>query len=101
MHVPSSGSEDRGGGDSIQFTNFGRVGDKNFKEWRQKLGARMALAKFSTLQAQAIAGFSSCGETACYPEILRISLQFCTRQHLYWANYEDTFLTKIMNCCTV
>ena len=33
-----SGSEDRGGGDnSIQFTNFGRVGDKNFKEWRQKL----------------------------------------------------------------
>ena len=40
MHVPNfgglSGSEDRGGGDiSIQFTNFGRVGDKNFKEWRQ------------------------------------------------------------------
>ena len=34
-----SGSEDRGGGDSsIQFINFGRVGDKNFKEWRQKLG---------------------------------------------------------------
>ena len=29
-------------------------------------------AKFFTLQAQAIAGFSSCGEAACYPEILRI-----------------------------
>ena len=43
VHVPNfgglSGSEDRGGGDnSIQFTNFGRVGDKSFKEWRQKLG---------------------------------------------------------------
>ena len=43
MHVPNfgglSGSEDRGGGDnSIQFTNFGRVGNKSFKEWRQKLG---------------------------------------------------------------
>ena len=34
-----SGSEDRGGGDnSIQFINFGRVGDKSFKEWRQKIG---------------------------------------------------------------
>ena len=34
-----SGSEDRGGGDnSIRFTNFGRVGDKSFKEWQQKLG---------------------------------------------------------------
>ena len=37
VHVPDfgglSGSEDRGGGDnSIQFTNFGRVGDKSFKE---------------------------------------------------------------------
>ena len=32
-----SGSEDRGGGDnSIQFINFGRVGDKSFKEWQQK-----------------------------------------------------------------
>ena len=35
MHVPNfgglSGSEDRGGGDnSIQFINFGRVGDKIF-----------------------------------------------------------------------
>ena len=35
MHVPNSGglsgSEDRGGGDnSIQFINFGRVGDKSF-----------------------------------------------------------------------
>ena len=35
VHVPNfgglSGSEDRGGGDnSIQFINFGRVGDKNF-----------------------------------------------------------------------
>ena len=43
-HVPNfgglSGSEDRGGGDnSIQFINFGRVGDKSFKEWRQKIGA--------------------------------------------------------------
>ena len=34
-----SGSEDRGGGDnSIQFINIGRVGDKSFKEWRQKIG---------------------------------------------------------------
>ena len=34
-----SGSEDRGGGDnSIQFMNFGRVGDKSFKEWRQNMG---------------------------------------------------------------
>ena len=43
MHIPNfgglSGSEDRGGGDnSIQFINFGRVGDKSFKEWRQKIG---------------------------------------------------------------
>ena len=43
MHVPNfgglSGSEDRGGGDnSIQFINFGRVGGKSFKEWRQKIG---------------------------------------------------------------
>ena len=41
VHVPNfgglSGSEDRGGGDnSIQFINFGRVGDKSFEEWRQK-----------------------------------------------------------------
>ena len=34
-----SGSEDRGGGDnSIQFINSGRVGDKSFEEWRQKIG---------------------------------------------------------------
>ena len=34
-----SGSEDRGGGDnSIQFINIRRVGDKSFKEWRQKIG---------------------------------------------------------------
>ena len=34
-----SGSEDRDGSDnSIQVINFGRVGDKNFKEWRQKIG---------------------------------------------------------------
>ena len=34
-----SGSEDRSGGDnSIQFINFGRVGEKSFKEWRQKIG---------------------------------------------------------------
>ena len=43
MHIPNfgglSGSEDRGGGDnSIQFINFGRVGDKSFEEWRQKIG---------------------------------------------------------------
>ena len=43
MHVPNfegvSGSEDRGDGDnSIQFINFGRVGDKSCKEWRQKIG---------------------------------------------------------------
>ena len=43
MHVPNfgglSGSEDRGGGDnSIQIINFGRVGDKSFIEWRQKIG---------------------------------------------------------------
>ena len=43
MHVPNfgelSGSEDRGGGDnSIQFINFGRVGEKSFEEWRQKIG---------------------------------------------------------------
>ena len=43
VHVPNfeglTGSEDRGGGDnSIQFINFGRVGDKSFKEWRQKIG---------------------------------------------------------------
>ena len=44
MHVPNfrglSGSDDRGGeGDnSIQVINFGRVGDKNFEEWRQKIG---------------------------------------------------------------
>ena len=38
--------------------------------------ARIAMAKFFTLQAQAIAGFSSCGEAACYPEILRISYNF-------------------------
>ena len=32
-----SGSEDRGGGDnSIQFINIGRMGDKRFKELRQK-----------------------------------------------------------------
>ena len=50
MHVPIyfffwgggggrlSGSEDTGGGDnSIQFINFGRVGDNSFKEWRQKM----------------------------------------------------------------
>ena len=40
------------------------------------LRARIAMAKFFTLQAQAIAGFSSCGEAACHPEILRISYNF-------------------------
>ena len=43
VHVPNFGglswSEDRGGGDnSIQFINFGRVGDKRFKKCRQKMG---------------------------------------------------------------
>ena len=43
VHVPNfegvSGSEDKGGGDnSIQFINIVRVGDKSFKEWRQKVG---------------------------------------------------------------
>ena len=42
VHVPNfrlSGSEDVGGGDnSIQFINFGRVGDKSFEEWREKIG---------------------------------------------------------------
>ena len=43
VHVPNfgglSGSEDRGGGDnSIHFINFGRVGDKSFKELRQNIG---------------------------------------------------------------
>ena len=34
-----SGSEDRGGDDnSIEFINIGRVGDKSFKELRQKIG---------------------------------------------------------------
>ena len=34
-----SGPEDSGGGDnSIQFINFGRVGEKGFKECRQKIG---------------------------------------------------------------
>ena len=33
-----SGSYNRDGGDnSIQFINFERVGDKSFKEWRQKM----------------------------------------------------------------
>ena len=26
------------GDNSIQFINFGRVGDKRFKEWRRKIG---------------------------------------------------------------
>ena len=43
VHVPNfgglSGSEDRSGGDNrIQFIIFGRVGDKSFKEWRQRIG---------------------------------------------------------------
>ena len=43
VHVPNfggfSGSEDRGGCDnSIQFINTGRVVDKCFKKWRQKIG---------------------------------------------------------------
>ena len=43
VNVPNfgglSGSEDRGRGEnSIQFINFGRMGDKTFEEWRQKMG---------------------------------------------------------------
>ena len=43
VHVPNfgglSGSEDRGGDDnSIHFINFGRVGDKSFKELQQNIG---------------------------------------------------------------
>ena len=43
VHVPNfgglSGSEDRGRGDnSIQFINFGKVGDKSLEKWRQKMG---------------------------------------------------------------
>ena len=43
MLVPNfegvSGSEGRDGDDnSIQIINIGRVGDKNFKEWRRKIG---------------------------------------------------------------
>ena len=42
VHIPNfgglSGSEDTGGGDnSIQFINFGKVGDRSFEEWRQKI----------------------------------------------------------------
>ena len=42
VHVPNFGGcqcRRTGGGDnSIQFINCGRVGDKSFKEWRQKIG---------------------------------------------------------------
>ena len=43
MHLPNfeavSGFEDKGGGDNnIQFIDIVRVGDKSFKEWRQKIG---------------------------------------------------------------
>ena len=43
VHIPNfegvSGSEDKGGGDnSIQFIDIVRVGDKSFKERRQKIG---------------------------------------------------------------
>ena len=48
-----------------------------------------ARTKFCTLQAQAIAGFSSCGEATCYPEILRISYNFVKD------NYDAPCLTKI------
>ena len=34
---------------------------------------RTAMAKFLTVQTQAIAGFSSCREVACYPMTLRMS----------------------------
>ena len=50
------------------------------------------MAKFFTLQAQAIAGFSSCGEAVCYPEILRISYNFiqdniCNRAAFGWLQF--------------
>ena len=45
VHVPNfdwvSRSDDRSGDDnSIQFINFGRVGNKSFKEWRQTMGSK-------------------------------------------------------------
>ena len=56
------------------------------------LRVRIAKAKFFTLQAQAIAGFSSCGKAACYPEILRISYNFvqdniCIGQITWWSGW--------------
>ena len=59
-----------------------------FHDVRTYLTACMAMATFFSLQAQAIAGFSSCGEAACYPEILRISYNFvqgniCNYELLY------------------
>ena len=42
VHVPNFGGcqgRRTGWGDNtIQFINFGRVGDKSFKEWQQKIG---------------------------------------------------------------
>ena len=69
-----------------------------------------ALAKFFTLQAQAIAGFLSSGEVACYPEILGISyilykittfvlnnlrIEVSDKNRLAFS----TFSVKILNCC--
>ena len=56
--------------------------------------ARTAVAKFFTLQAQAIAGLSSCREVACYSEILRISYNF-VRDSIISRLYEEKFLTNI------
>ena len=38
VHVPNFGGCQVGGDNSIQFINIGRVGDKNFKELRRKIG---------------------------------------------------------------
>ena len=61
--------------------------------------ARTAVAKFSTLQVQAIVGFSSCGEApvACHPEILLISYNSVQDNNICIGSttYEDKFLTKI------
>ena len=49
VHVPNFGGVRGGGDNSIQFINFGRVGDKSFKEWRQKMrGGRVGDNSIST-----------------------------------------------------
>ena len=54
MHVPNFGglsrSEDRGGGDnSIQFINFGRVGDKSLKNGDRIRGGGGRMGDFFVL----------------------------------------------------